>query len=97
MTTTALTNITYSCQEDTMVSLTCVSSTKLTIVDAFYGVPSCANCTCGYCTCASMNVTSNITAQCTGLTSCSFTAGNAVLGDPCVEHSKTFQLTYFCS
>jgi hypothetical protein len=89
--------MTYSCVENTAVNLTCTYSMRLTIVYAFYGVSSCVSCGCGYCTCSAMTVTSTVYSQCTGHTSCSFTADNTIFGDPCSGCGKTFQVTYFCS
>ena len=90
-------NITIFNGEDTPVNLTCPDPTRLTIVHAFYGVPSCDNCTCNYCSCPNATAMLVISDLCNGLTSCSFTAGNELFGDPCRQQIKTFELAYFCN
>lgn len=70
---------------------------RITVVSAFYGVPACATCSCGYCICANMTVTSNLVTICTNYMSCSFYATDTFLGDPCHSYAKTFILTYYCS
>ncbi len=92
-----LANTTYSCLESGVVNITCTSLIRLTIVSAFYGVPACANCGCGYCACPNMTVTSIVGTICTNYVSCSFTATDSLFGDPCPSYGKTFILTYYCS
>lgn len=90
-------NMTAVYTENGAVNLICSSSMELNIIYGFYGVPSCSTCSCTSCNCSAMNVTSRVSSQCTGLTSCSFTANNALFGDPCSGFLKTFIVTYFCS
>ena len=90
-------NITNSYAQSVAVNLTCTNPMRITIVYAWYGALACMSCNCSYCNCTAMTVTSTVSANCTGRTSCAFSAGDTFYGDPCYGYAKSSQVTYFCS
>jgi hypothetical protein len=90
-------HITNTYNENDPVNITCTNSMRITVVYGFYGVSTCVSCSCGYCICASMTVTSTVAATCTNFIMCAFSAGDAFFGDPCSSYAKTFTITFYCS